>query len=102
MGRLFGLLLVVAGLLYPFAVYYGMEHLSPRLFAALLGGLWLARAISQRGQPGSRWMAGAALAFCALLGLAGVHVAAALLMSGVEHTNLVAAMVSGIKRRRPH
>ena len=38
----------------------------------------------------------------ALLGLAGVHVAAALLMSGVEHTNLVAAMVSGIKRRRPH
>ena len=38
----------------------------------------------------------------ALLGLAGVHVAAALLMSGVERTNLVAAMVSGIKRRRPH
>ena len=37
MGRLFGLLLVVVGLLYPFAVYYGMEHLSPRLFAALLG-----------------------------------------------------------------
>jgi len=71
MGRLLGLLLVMAGLLYPFAVYFGMEHLSPRLFAALLGGLWLARAISQRGQPGSRWMAGAALAFCALLGLAG-------------------------------
>lgn len=38
----------------------------------------------------------------ALLGLAGVHVAAALLMSRVERTNLVAAMVSGIKRRRPH
>ena len=37
----------------------------------------------------------------ALLGLAGVHVAAALLMSAVERTNLVAAMVSGIKRRRP-
>lgn len=71
MGRLFGLLLVVAGLLYPFAVYYGMEHLSPRLFAALLGGLWLARALSNRDKPGSRWMAGAALVFCALLGLAG-------------------------------
>jgi uncharacterized membrane protein len=70
MGRLLGLLLVLAGLLYPFAVYYGMEHLSPRLFAVLLGGLWLARALSQ-GKPGSRWMAGAALAFCALLGLAG-------------------------------
>lgn len=71
MARLFGLLLVLAGLLYPFAVYYGMEHLSPRLFAALLGGLWLARALSQQGKPGSRWMAGAALAFCLLLGLAG-------------------------------
>ena len=71
MARLLGLLLVVAGLLYPFAVYYGMEHLSPRLFAALLGGLWLARALSQQGKPGSRWMAGAALAFFALLGLAG-------------------------------
>ncbi|MEK1906263.1 MAG: hypothetical protein AAAB13_10810 [Pseudomonas sp.] len=71
MSKLFGLLLLVAGLLYPFAVYYGMEHLSPRLFAALLGGLWLARALSNRDKPGSRWMAGAALAFCALLGLAG-------------------------------
>ncbi len=71
MARLLGLLLVVAGLLYPFAVYYGMEHLSPRLFAALLGGLWLARALTQRNKPGGRWMAGAALAFCLLLGLAG-------------------------------
>ena len=71
MARLLGLLLVVAGLLYPFAVYYGMEHLSPRLFAALLGSLWLARALSQQGKPGNRWMAGAALAFCLLLGLAG-------------------------------
>lgn len=71
MGRLFGLLLVVAGLLYPFAVYYGMEHLSPRLFAALLGGLWLARILTQREKPGGLWMAGAALAFCVLLGLAG-------------------------------
>ncbi|WP_339458825.1 hypothetical protein [Pseudomonas sp. EA_105y_Pfl2_R69] len=71
MSRLLGLLLLLAGLLYPFAVYYGMEHLSPRLFAALLGGLWLARALSQRGKPGNRWMAGAAMAFCLLLGLAG-------------------------------
>jgi uncharacterized membrane protein len=71
MSRLFGLLLLLAGLLYPFAVYYGMEHLSPRLFAALLGGLWLARAIAQRGKPGNRWTAGVALGFCLLLGLAG-------------------------------
>jgi len=71
MARLFGLLLVVAGLLYPFAVYYGMGHLSPRLFALLLGGLWLARALCQWRQPGSRWMATAALSFCLLLGLSG-------------------------------
>ncbi|MGR6806223.1 cytochrome b/b6 domain-containing protein [Sphaerotilus natans] len=38
----------------------------------------------------------------ALLGLAGVHVAAALLMSAVERTNLVGAMVSGVKRRWPN
>ena len=71
MARLFGLLLVVAGLLYPFAVYYGMEHLSPRLFALLLGGLWLARALSQPKRPGNLWMTVAALSFCLLLGLSG-------------------------------
>ncbi|VXB49065.1 conserved membrane hypothetical protein [Pseudomonas sp. 8AS] len=71
MSKLLGLLLVVAGLLYPFAVYFGMEHLSPRVFALLLGGLWLARALVQRGKPGNRWMAGVALGFCLLLGLAG-------------------------------
>ena len=71
MSKLFGLLLVVAGLLYPFAVYFGMQHLSPRVFALLLGGLWLARALVQRGKPGNRWMAGVALGFCLLLGLAG-------------------------------
>ena len=69
MPRLFGLLLVVAGLLYPFAVYYGMEQLSPRLFAVLLGGLWLARALSQPKRPGSLWMTAAALSFCLVLGL---------------------------------
>jgi len=68
MPRLLGLLLVVAGLFYPFAVYYGMEQLSPRLFAVMLGGLWLARALSQRKQPGSRWMAAIALSFCLVLG----------------------------------
>lgn len=71
MSRLFNLLLVVAGLLYPFAVYFGMQHLSPRLFAAVLGGLWLARVLSNNGKPGNRWMAVCALGFCLLLGLAG-------------------------------
>ncbi|UVE18285.1 hypothetical protein NVV93_02475 [Pseudomonas sp. LS44] len=71
MSRLLGLILVLAGLAYPFAVYYGIEHLSPRVFAGLLGGLWLARMLSRGQRPGGRCMAVAALAFCLLLGIAG-------------------------------
>ncbi|WP_372866479.1 hypothetical protein [Pseudomonas sp.] len=71
MSRLLGLLLVVAGLAYPFAVYFGIGHLSPRVFAALLGGLWLARLLVGKQGAGGRWMAAAVLAFCLLLGLAG-------------------------------
>jgi len=70
MARLFGLLLLVAGVLYPFAVYFGMEHLSPRLFACLLGGLWLARTLTARRRPGGLWLALSALAFCLVLGVA--------------------------------
>lgn len=71
MNRLLGLILLLAGLIYPFAVYFTIEHLSPRVFAALLGGLWLARLLLGEKRPGSRWMALAALLFCALLGVAG-------------------------------
>lgn len=72
MNRLFGLLLLLAGLAYPFAVYYGLEHqVSPRLFALLLGALWLLRALFGGARPGGRWLALAGLGFCALLGLAG-------------------------------
>ena len=46
LARMAGLALLLAGLAYPFAVYFGIEHLSPRLFAALLGALWLARLLS--------------------------------------------------------
>jgi len=70
MNRLFGLGLLLAGLLYPFAVYFGREQLSARFFALLLGALWLARALSTPRQPGSRWISAAALGFCLLLGLA--------------------------------
>ena len=70
MSRLIGLILLLAGLSYPFAVYFGQQQLSPRVFALLLGALWLARLLSQAQRPGSRWMAAAALAFCLLLGLA--------------------------------
>lgn len=69
MSRLIGLGLLLAGLLYPFAVYFGMEHFAPWQFGLLLGGLWLARALSGKRRPGSLWMAGAAMVFCLLLAL---------------------------------
>lgn len=71
MSKLLGLVLVLAGLGYPFAVYFGIGHLSPQFFAGLLGGLWLARLLLGEQRPGQRWMALAALAFCLLLGLSG-------------------------------
>lgn len=69
MSRLLGPVLVLAGLAYPFAVYYGMEHLSPRVFALMLGALWLARSLTATPRPGNRWVTLAALLFCLLLGL---------------------------------
>lgn len=69
-SRLIGLGLLVAGLLYPFAVYLGMEHLTPRMFAVLLGVLWLARLLSGRQTTLTRTIGAIALAFCLLLGLA--------------------------------
>ncbi|VVN97325.1 hypothetical protein [Pseudomonas fluorescens] len=69
MSRLIGLGLLLAGLLYPFAVYYGMEHFAPWQFGLLLGSLWLARALTSARRPGSLWMAIAAIAFCLLLAL---------------------------------
>ncbi len=67
MKRLIGLGLVLAGLLYPFAVHFGMEHFAPWQFGLLLGGLWLARALTQPENRGGRWMALVAIAFCVLL-----------------------------------
>ncbi|MFJ2984428.1 MULTISPECIES: hypothetical protein [unclassified Pseudomonas] len=68
MKRLVGLGLLLAGVLYPFAVYFGMAHFAPWQFGLLLGALWLGRALSTR-RPGNVWMTVAALGFCALLGL---------------------------------
>lgn len=70
-SRLIGLGLLLAGLAYPFVVYMGLEYLSPRLFALLLGALWLARILSGKQTPLSRTIAGVALVFCLLLGMAG-------------------------------
>ncbi len=63
-----GLALLLAGLAYPFAVYFGIEHLSPRVFAALLGALWLARLLSS-ARAASRGTAAVALLFCLALAL---------------------------------
>ena len=68
--RLIGLGLLLLGLAYPFIVYLGMGHLSPRLLALLLGALWLARALSPRQTPLSRTLSIAALSFCLVLALA--------------------------------
>jgi len=69
MSRLVGLGLLLAGLLYPFAVYFGMEHFAPWQFGLLLGGLWLARGLTGERRPGNLWMAAAAIGFCLLLAL---------------------------------
>jgi len=69
MKRWIAAALLLAGLLYPFAVYFGIEHLSPRLFAVLLGGLWLARSLLAPSRPGGRLMAAGALLFCLVLAL---------------------------------
>ena len=69
MSRLIGLGLLLAGLLYPFAVYFGMEHFAPWQFGLLLGSLWLARALLGARRPGSLWMAITAIVFCLLLAL---------------------------------
>ncbi|WP_197092461.1 COG4648 family protein [Stutzerimonas frequens] len=68
LARMAGLALLLAGLAYPFAVYFGIEHLSPRVFAALLGALWLARLLSS-ARAVSRATAVIALLFCLALAL---------------------------------
>ena len=68
MSRLIGLGLLLAGLLYPFAVYFGMEHFAPWQFGLLLGSLWLARALTGKRRPGSLWMAVVAIAVLPVAG----------------------------------
>ncbi|WP_266159189.1 hypothetical protein [Dyella silvatica] len=71
MRRLASFLLPLAGVLYPFVVYFGMDKVSPPMYALVLGAIWLIRAPALLRQPGGRWMVGAALAYCALLGFSG-------------------------------
>ncbi|TDV66048.1 hypothetical protein [Pseudomonas sp. LP_7_YM] len=69
MSRLIGVMLVLAGVLYPFAVYFGMAHVAPWQFALLLGALWAARALTGERRPGSLAMALVAIGFCLMLGV---------------------------------
>ncbi len=71
MRKLSSILLPVIGLLYPFFVYFGMEHVSTPVFALILGAVWLIRAPALLRQPGGHWMLGAALAYCVLLAFSG-------------------------------
>lgn len=69
MNRFLGLCLLLAGVLYPFAVYFGLGHFAPWQFALLLGGLWLARVLTGEKRPDSLWMAAFAIGFSVLLGV---------------------------------
>lgn len=71
MRKLSELALVLAGVLYPFIVYFGSEHVSAPVFGLILGGLWLVRAPALLRRPGGGWMLGITLAYCAVLALGG-------------------------------
>jgi uncharacterized membrane protein len=65
MRRLTGQGLLLVGFLYPFAVYFGKDSVTPRHLALLLGAIWLLRCAFAR--PGHRLVCVPALAFCALV-----------------------------------
>lgn len=69
--KLANLLLVVVGVLYPFIVYFGSDHVSAPMFGLILGGLWLVRAPALVRQPGGKWMLAATLAYCTVLAFGG-------------------------------
>jgi len=60
--------LLIAGVAYPFAVYFGLEYLNAAWLALPLALLWLARAIwTPAGQPGGRVLAAIVVVFCAAM-----------------------------------
>ena len=71
MRALSHIVLPLAGVAYPFVVYFGMHRVATPVFALVLGALWLMRAPGLLRQPGGRWMVGAALAYCLLLAFSG-------------------------------
>jgi uncharacterized membrane protein len=71
MRRLSDLTLFLVGILYPFIVYFGMDHVSTPVFGLILGALWLVRAPALLRQPGGRWMLGITLVYCGVLAFGG-------------------------------
>jgi uncharacterized membrane protein len=71
MRKLSDMALLVVGVLYPFIVYFGMDHVSTPMFGLILGGLWLVRAPALLRQPGGRWMLAITLVYCAVLAFGG-------------------------------
>ena len=82
---------MLVGLAYPFVVYVGLEQLSPRLFALLLGALW---AYGQAWRPDGveshlnigLWVAGA------VVGGGGLYVVVCQLMGVNELASLIRSM----------
>jgi uncharacterized membrane protein len=65
MKRLVAGVVAIAGIAYPFAVYYGLDNVGPRWLALPLAALWLARALTApRTRPGALVLPAAALCFC--------------------------------------
>ncbi|HUH58918.1 MAG TPA: hypothetical protein VL001_02450 [Candidimonas sp.] len=71
MTRGIGALLLLAGLAYPFIVYFSLEHVQAAWLALPLALLWLLRAVWAPGQQaGGRALPLIALAFCAAMAIA--------------------------------
>lgn len=66
MKSLIYVLLILVGLAYPFAVYFGFEYIAPEYFAFVLASLWLAKYCYDKNQQ-SLWVLLAVLFFCATL-----------------------------------
>lgn len=67
MKRLIGLILLVAGVLYPFVVYFGLGHFKPWQLGLVLAAMWLARGLTGEHSPARLGIAASATAFCLLL-----------------------------------
>ncbi len=66
MKKLLAVLVVLTGVLYPFAVYYGFDYLSPKVFALGLALIWFLRGLLSNGKQ-NFLLTTAVLVFCLAL-----------------------------------